>query len=252
VSTNGLTEFIPLQKAPCPTNRYKLSPQENYTSIAKEITCMKSIFGTRLRNGVMASTLVAATLMTVVSVHAEDTAPAPRIGVRGAITALDGNALKVHTNRGEDLLINLTKDTQVRGVTLAQISDIKPGSYVGTAAVPLPDGTLKALEVHVFPPAMAGTGDGHRAFDLAKDSTMTNGSVGDLVTSNGRTMTVKYKGGEKTVVVPDDVPIVNLVPGDRSLLKPGVKIVMFAQKAADNSLNALSISAGENGITPPM
>jgi hypothetical protein len=207
---------------------------------------MKFIFGTRLRTGVLASTIVAATLMTLGSVQAEDAAPAPRIGVRGTITVLDGDALKVHTNRGEDLLINLTKDTQVRGVTLAQMSDIKPGSYIGTAAVPLPDGTLKALEVHVFPPSMAGTGDGHRAFDL------TNGSVGDLVTSNGRTMTVKYKGGEKTVVVPDDVPIVNLVPGDRSLLKPGVKIVMFAQKAADNSLSALSISAGENGITPPM
>ncbi|MEB0077246.1 DUF5666 domain-containing protein [Pseudomonas sp. CCI3.2] len=190
--------------------------------------------------------------MTAGFVQAQDAVPAPRIGVRGAITALDGDAMKVHATRGEDLVINLTKDTQVRGVTLAKISDIKPGSYVGTAAVPLPDGTLKALEVHVFPPSMAGTGDGHRAFDLTKDSTMTNGSVGDLVTSNGRTMTVKYKGGEKTVVVPDDVPIVNLVPGDRSLLKPGVKIVLFAQKAADNSMTALSVSAGENGITPPM
>ncbi|WP_416195046.1 DUF5666 domain-containing protein [Pseudomonas sp. MH10] len=213
---------------------------------------MNFIFGTRLRNRVLASTIVAATLMTAGFVQAQDAVPAPRIGVRGAITALDGDAMKVHTTRGEDLVINLTKDTQVRGVTLAKISDIKPGSYVGTAAVPLPDGTLKALEVHVFPPSMAGTGDGHRAFDLTKDSTMTNGSVGDLVTSNGRTMTVKYKGGEKTVVVPDDVPIVNLVPGDRSLLKPGVKIVLFAQKAADNSMTALSVSAGENGITPPM
>lgn len=212
---------------------------------------MKFIFGTRLRSGVLASTIVAATLMTMGSVQAED-APAARIGVRGAITALDGDSMKVHTSRGEDLVVNLTKDTQVRGVTLAQISDIKPGSYVGTAAVPMPDGKLKALEVHVFPPAMAGTGDGHRAFDLTKDSTMTNGSVGDLVTSNGRTMTLKYKGGEQTIVVPDDVPIVNLVPGDRSLLKPGVKIVMFAQKAADSSLNALSISAGENGLKPPM
>ncbi|WP_416194707.1 DUF5666 domain-containing protein [Pseudomonas sp. AH2] len=213
---------------------------------------MNFIFGTRLRNRVLASTIVAATLMTAGFVQAQDAVPAPRIGVRGAITALDGDAMKVHATRGEDLVINLTKDTQVRGVTLAKISDIKPGSYVGTAAVPLPDGTLKALEVHVFPPSMAGTGDGHRAFDLTKDSTMTNGSVGDLVTSNGRTMTVKYKGGEKTVVVPDDVPIVNLVPGDRSLLKPGVKIVLFAQKAADNSMTALSVSAGENGITPPM
>lgn len=212
---------------------------------------MAFIFGKRLRNGVLVSAIVAATLMTIGSAQAQET-PTQRIGVRGAITTLEGDSMKVHTTRGEDVTVNLTKDTQVRGVTLAQMSDIKPGSYIGTAAVPLPDGTLKALEVHVFPPSMAGTGDGHRAFDLTKDSTMTNGSVGDLVTSNGRTMTVKYKGGEKTIVVPDDVPIVNLVAGDRSLLKPGVKIVLFAQKGADDSLTALSISAGENGITPPM
>ncbi|MFK3970834.1 DUF5666 domain-containing protein [Pseudomonas sp. NPDC087358] len=172
--------------------------------------------------------------------------------VRGAITAVEGDLLKVHSNRGEDLQINLTKDTQVRGVTLAQVSEIKPGSYIGSAAVAQPDGTLKALEVHVFPPQMAGTGDGHRAFDLGKDSTMTNGSVGDLVTSNGRTITVNYKGGQKKILIPDDVPIVNLVPGDRSLLQPGVKVVLQAQKAADGSLSAQSISAGENGLTPPM
>lgn len=209
---------------------------------------MKLIFGKRLRDGVLASAIVAATFMTL-PVHAQDTPP---LRVRGAITAIEGDAMKVHTNRGEDLTVGLTKDTQVRGVTLAKVSDIKPGSYVGTAAVPLPDGTLKALEVHVFPPALAGSGDGHRAFDLTPDSTMTNGSVGDLVTSNGRTMTLNYKGGQKTIVVPDDVPIVNLVPGDRSLLKAGVKIVLSAQKGADNNLTALSVSAGEGGITPPM
>jgi hypothetical protein len=81
---------------------------------------------------------------------------------------------------------------------------------------------------------------------------MTNGSVGDLVTTNGRSITVNYKGGQKTIVIPDDVPIVNLVPADRSLLKPGVKVVLFAQKAADGSLTAQAISAGENGVTPPM
>jgi len=209
---------------------------------------MKLIFSKRLRDGVLASAIVAATFMTFPA-HAQD---APPLRVRGAITSIDGDVMKVHTNRGDDLTVGLTKETQVRGVTLAKVSDIKPGSYVGTAAVPLPDGTLKALEVHVFPPALAGSGDGHRAFDLTPDSTMTNGSVGDLVTSNGRTMTLNYKGGQKTIVVPDDVPIVNLVPGDRSLLKTGVKIVLSAQKGTDNNLTALSVSAGEDGITPPM
>lgn len=210
---------------------------------------MKTTAGKRLRDTFLVSSLLVSALMIAAPSQAEDAKPTR---VRGAITAVEGDLLKVHSNRGEDLQINLTKDTQVRGVTLAQVSEIKPGSYIGSAAVPQPDGTLKALEVHVFPPEMAGTGDGHRAFDLGKDSTMTNGSVGDLVTSNGRTITVNYKGGQKKIVIPDDVPIVNLVPADRSLLKPGVKVVLQAQKTEDGALNAVSISAGENGVTPPM
>jgi hypothetical protein len=210
---------------------------------------MKITTGKRLRDTLLISSLLTAALFTALPSQAEDAKPTR---VRGAITAVDGDQLNVHSNRGEDFQVTLTKDTQVRGVTLAQVSDIKPGSYIGSAAIPMPDGTLKALEVHVFPPELAGTGDGHRAFDLGKDSTMTNGSVGDLVTSNGRTITVNYKGGQKKIVIPDDVPIVNLVPGDRSLLKPGVKIVMQAQKGTGDALTALSISAGENGVTPPM
>jgi len=210
---------------------------------------MKATTGKRLRETLLISSLLASALMMASPSYADD---AKLTRVRGAITAIEGDSLKVHSNKGEDLQVNLTQDTQVRGVTLAQVSEIKPGSYIGSAAVPQADGTLKALEVHVFPPQMAGTGDGHRAFDLGKDSTMTNGSVGDLVTSNGRTITVNYKGGQKKIVIPDDVPIVNLVPGDRSLLKPGVKVVLQAQPGADGALNALSISAGENGVTPPM
>lgn len=210
---------------------------------------MKMTTGKQLRQALLISTALASALLMAGPSQAEDAKPTR---VRGAITAIEGDVLKVHSNRNEDLQVNLTKDTQVRGVTLAQVSEIKPGSYIGSAAIPQADGTLKALEVHVFPPEMAGTGDGHRAFDLGKDSTMTNGSVGDLVTSNGRTITVNYKGGQKKIVIPDDVPIVNLVPGDRSLLKPGVKIVLQAQPAADGSLSVLSISAGENGVTPPM
>ncbi|NWB91762.1 hypothetical protein HX776_18495 [Pseudomonas agarici] len=179
-------------------------------------------------------------------------APAQRVAVRGEITAVEADALKVHTLANEDVTVGLTEDTQVRGVTLAKITDIKPGSYIGTAAMPGPDGTLTSMEVHVFPPEMAGTGDGHRPFDLAQGSTMTNGRVGELKVAEGRTLTVNYKGGEKKVVVPEGVPIVNLVPGDRSLLKPGVKVVLFAQQGADGKLTAVGISAGENGIKPPM
>lgn len=202
-------------------------------------------------DGVLARLLLVSVVSTVGQAAMAQAAAQP-LGVRGTISAVDADTLKVHTSRGEDLAIHLDKDTRVRGVTLAQVSDIKAGSYIGTAATPQPDGTLKALEIHVFPPEMAGTGDGHRPWDLEKGSTMTNGSVGSVVAGAGRTLTVQYKGGEKKIVVPDDVPIVNLVPGDRSLLAPGVKVVLFAKKEADASLTALSISAGKNGVTPPM
>ncbi|ROL75128.1 hypothetical protein BK636_27895 [Pseudomonas chlororaphis] len=203
----------------------------------------------RLLGGAQAITLGALLLAGPAQAH---DAPGMRIGVRGEITSIAGDAVRVHVNSGENVTINLTPQTQVRAVTLANIEDIKPGSYIGSAAVPQADGSLKALEVHVFPPQMAGTGDGHRPFDLVKGSSMTNGSVGDLVVSNGRTLTVNYKGGQQTILVPDDVPIVNLVPGDRSLLKAGVKVVMFVSQSADGTLTAQSISAGKDGVTPPM
>ncbi|WP_085577767.1 MULTISPECIES: DUF5666 domain-containing protein [unclassified Pseudomonas] len=179
-------------------------------------------------------------------------APGMRMGVRGEIAAVSPDTLRVHVNSGENVVIQLTKDTRIRAVTLANIEDIKPGSYIGSAAIPQEDGTLKALEVHVFPPELAGSGDGHRPFDLAKGSSMTNGSVGDLVVSNGRVLTVNYKGGQQKILVPEDVPIVNLLPGDRSLLKVGVKIVTFVTQSADGTLTAQSISAGKDGVTPPM
>ncbi|MBV7572205.1 hypothetical protein KW846_05835 [Pseudomonas sp. PDM32] len=194
------------------------------------------------------------TLISVFSaglVQAED-APGTRIGVRGEITGVSPDVVKVHANSGDNLVINLTQDTKVRAVTLANIEDIKPGSYIGSAAIPQEDGTLKALEVHVFPPELAGSGDGHRPFDLVKGSSMTNGSVGDLVVSNGRVLTVNYKGGQQKILVPEDVPIVNLMPADRSLLKVGVKIVTFVTQGADGTLTAQSISAGKDGVTPPM
>jgi len=195
-----------------------------------------------------------ATLISVFGVglvQAED-APGTRIGVRGEITGVSQDALKVRANSGDNVMINLTRDTKVRAVTLANIEDIKPGSYIGSAAIPQEDGTLKALEVHVFPPELAGSGDGHRPFDLVKGSSMTNGSVGDLVVSNGRVLTVNYKGGQQKILVPEDVPIVNLMPADRSLLKVGVKIVTFVTQGADGTLTAQSISAGKDGVTPPM
>ncbi|MGF6414646.1 hypothetical protein [Paraburkholderia sp. MM5482-R1] len=193
--------------------------------------------------------LAAALLATTFAASAQTAAPT---GVRGTVTSLSGDLLKVHTRNGQDVDVKLAADTPIRGVTLANVSDIKPDSYVGTAAIPQPDGTLKALEVHVFPPSMRGSGEGHRPWDLGANSTMTNGTVGSLLVSNGRTITVKYKDGEKKIVIPQDVPIVSLEPGSRALLTPGTKVVLFAHKEADGAMAANFISAGEHGVTPPM
>lgn len=197
----------------------------------------------------MATSMAAASLTAVPAFAQPAAAP---VALRGKITALSGDELKVHTRNGKDVEVALAPDTAIRAVENAEPKDIAQGSYVGTAAIPQADGTLKALEVHVFPPSMAGTGDGHRPWDLGNNSTMTNGTVGNLVISNGRTITVKYKDGEKKIVVPPDVPIVKLEPGDRSLLKAGTNVVLFAGRQPDGKLTAHAISAGRNGVVPPM
>ena len=172
--------------------------------------------------------------------------------LRGTLDSVTGTTLEVTPRNGGPTTVQLTPNTRIAGISLANINDIKPGSYIGTAAAPQPDGTQKALEVHVFPPSMVGVGEGFRPWDSTPTSTMTNGTVGNLVVSNGRTLTVKYQGGEKTVVVPEDVPIVSIEPGTRALLKPGAHVIVTASKGTDGALTAIAINVGENGLTPPM
>jgi Domain of unknown function (DUF5666) len=172
--------------------------------------------------------------------------------LRGTLDSVTATTLEVTPRNGGPTTVALAPNTRISGITLANIDDIKPGSYIGTAAAPQPDGTQKALEVHVFPPSMAGAGEGFRPWDAAPNSTMTNGTVGNLVVANGRTMTVKYEGGEKTVVVPEDVPIVSIEAGTRAMLKPGAHVIVFASKGTDGALTAISVNVGENGLTPPM
>ncbi|MDW3683539.1 hypothetical protein RA280_17645 [Cupriavidus sp. CV2] len=217
---------------------------------------MKIVSSSLTRTLVAPALLAGAMFAAVPAVLAQLAPPAAPaatpIGVRGTVTAFAGDTLKVRTRSGQDLEVGLTKDTAVRAVTLSKVDEIKAGSYIGSAAVPQADGSLKALEVHVFPPSMRGSGEGHRAWDLGKNSSMTNGTVGNVVVSNGRTITVKYPDGEKRIVIPNDVPIVNLEAGDRSLLVPGAHIVLFASKGADGALTARFISAGKGGVVPPM
>lgn len=174
--------------------------------------------------------------------------------VRGTIDAVHGTSLNITTRQGETLSVGLTDNTRINGVSEAKISDIKPDSFIGTAAVPQADGTLKALEVHVFTPSLRGSGEGFNPFESANGqvNTMTNGTVGTLVNSHGRTMTVKFHGQQKTVQIPDDVPVVLISPADKSVLKPGTKVVLFATKDDKGQAVARGISAGINGLTPPM
>jgi hypothetical protein len=174
--------------------------------------------------------------------------------VRGTIDAVNDSSLQITTRQGEKLSVSLTDKTRINGVSEAKMSDIKPDSFIGTAAVPQADGTLKALEVHVFAPSLRGSGEGFNPFESANGqvNTMTNGTVGTLVNSHGRTMTVKFHGQQKTVQVPDDVPVVLISPADKSVLKPGAKVVLFATKDDKGQAVARGISAGINGLTPPM
>jgi len=172
--------------------------------------------------------------------------------VRGTIDAVDGQVLHITGRAGEKVTVTMAAGVKVAEVAKIDISAIQPNSYIGTAAAPLPNGDLKALEVHVFPESMRGTGDGHRPFDLGPNSTMTNGTVGSVVGSSDRTLTVKYEGGEKKVIVPADVPIVTFEPGSAADLKPGAKVIIFGMKAADGSISTERVSVGKDGLTPPM
>jgi hypothetical protein len=172
--------------------------------------------------------------------------------LRGTIDSVSGNKITLTLRDHSKATAVLPDNVRVVWLTVAQVNDIQKGSYVGTAAIPQPDGTLKALEVQVFPPSMRGVGEGNHPWDTGPGSSMTNGTVGNLVMANGRTMTITYKGGEKQVLVPDDVPIVTYAPTDRSALTQGANVLINGMRAADGTVTAMSISVGQNGLVPPM
>jgi hypothetical protein len=176
--------------------------------------------------------------------------------IRGKIVAVDKGSLKVTTAAGE-VMVKFPDDVRIGGVETAKLSDIGSGSYVGTTAVKQPDGTLKALEVHIFPESSRGTGEGHRPWDLQPGSTMTNANVDKVEQVSvekvqGQLLTLKYKDGEQKVFVPPGTPIVKNVTGDRSELKPGTGVYIPAVRGEDGTLTATRITVGIGGIMPPM
>ena len=178
------------------------------------------------------------------------------VTIRGKISAVEKQALKVTTSAGE-VLVKLPEDVRIGGVEAAKLSDITAGSYVGATAVKQADGNLKALEIHIFPESSRGTGEGHRPWDLQPGSTMTNANV-DKVEQvavekvQGQLLTLKYKDGEQKIFIPPETAIVKNVPGDRSLLKPGTGVYIPAMRGEDGTLTATRITAGVGGIMPPM
>ncbi|HTO62110.1 MAG TPA: hypothetical protein VMM15_12740, partial [Bradyrhizobium sp.] len=149
---------------------------------------------------------------------------APMTRIRGTIEAVDGPVLSIKSREGTDMKVRMTDNVAVFAVVKTSLSEIKEGSYIGVTAMPEPDGTQKAIAVHIFPENQRGAAEGFRPWDLRANSTMTNATVAQTVKgTDGQNILVKYKDGEKKVVVPPDTPVVTFVAGDKSELKPGAK-----------------------------
>jgi hypothetical protein len=192
--------------------------------------------------------------IAVVAASAVSAQQPPTVRIRGTIEAVDGPMLSVKSRDGTDMKVRVADNVAVFGVARTELSEIKEGSYIGVTAMPEPDGTQKAIAVHIFPESQRGAAEGFRPWDLRPNSTMTNATVAETVKgSDGHNILVKYKDGEKKVLVPPGTPIVTFVAGDKSELKPGAKIIIFsAAKKDDGTLEAARINVGRDGITPPM
>jgi hypothetical protein len=175
------------------------------------------------------------------------------VRVRGAIERVEGSAYVVKSRDGAELKVVPTDNALVVAIVKATLADIKAGSFVGVTGMPQADGSQRAIEVHIFPEAMRGTGEGHYPWDLRPQSTMTNANVEQVVTAvDGQTLTLKYKDGEKKILVPANKPIVVYVQGDKSDLKTGAKVFIVASKQADGTLQGRAWRVGRDGVTPPM
>lgn len=200
--------------------------------------------------------LLSSTLLGFAAQVTAQTPPpaSPLVRLRGNIVSVTPTSLVVKARTGEVVDLLMTDNMRISEIYPIKLEDIKPGSYIGTAAMPQADGTQKAIAVSVFPEAARGTAEGHGPFDLLPQSTMTNATVDDVATmtnsATGRTLKLKYKGGEKTVIVPADAPVVTSRPGDKTLLVPGASVSLFAQEVAGKP-TVLRINAGKNGFALP-
>jgi hypothetical protein len=206
-----------------------------------------------VRRSTLIRPLIAVAMVAASTLYAIAQQPPTPTRVRGTVEGVDGDTLAVKSRSGEEVKLHMAGNMVVLGLTRIGLTDIKVGSFIGTTTVPGPDGAPKAVEVHVFPENMRGTGEGSRPYDLKPNSSMTNATVAESVVGNdGHTLLVKYKDGEKKVEVPSDTPVVTYVPGDKSDLKAGAKIIAFMKQLPDGSFETNRVSVGRDGLTPPM
>jgi hypothetical protein len=179
--------------------------------------------------------------------------------VRGTVEQIDGTMMTVKSREGDTLKVKLADEVKVVALVKSSLADIKPNSFVGSTAMPQPDGTWKAVEVHIFPEEMRGTGEGDRPYDYKPQSTMTNGTVnslakttmtGTVANEEGTTLTLDYKGGSKKIDVTPQTVIVSYMPGTREELKPGASIyIPAATRQADGTLLTARVNVGR-GVAP--
>jgi hypothetical protein len=206
-----------------------------------------------IRRFAFACPLVAAAVVVASVLSSTAQQPPTPTRVRGIIEGVDGDVLSVRSRSGEHVKLHMTGDVKVVGIIKISLADIKLGSFIGTTTVPGADGRQDAVEVHVFPENMRGTGEGSRPYDLKPNSTMTNATVAETVAgTDGQTLMIKYKDGEKKVTVGPDTPVVTYVPAERSDLKADAKIIAFVKQLPDGSFETNRISVGRDGLTPPM
>jgi len=177
--------------------------------------------------------------------------PAQNRRIRGTVEAVDGNVLMVKARDGAGVKIKLADNWTVTAYTKAQISDIKVGSYIGVGGTPQSDGSQKAVSINIFPESARGLGEGFRPWDQAPNGTMTNAHVAEAVTGvDGQTLLLKYKDGEKKIVVPTTTPIARFSPGEKAEVKPGVAVAVTAVAKPDGSLESARVGVGRDGFVP--
>jgi hypothetical protein len=200
-------------------------------------------------NSILAGGLMA----LAVAVPSISSAADNSVRVRGTVVSRSANELDVKSREGDLVKIKLNQGWQVNAVAKAAITDIKQGDYVGIASLPKADGGDGALEVLIFPPQLKGTGEGHFAWDLKPESSMTNATVSNAVKSvEGSTVTVTFHGQEKKIAIPAGTPVVTLAPATADDVKAGAVVFVVADKAGDGSLSTGRLVVGKNGVVPPM